>query len=187
MTDLKSKCPHCGQPLEAPGEMLGQTVNCPACRKSLRLGPPRIGTQPPPAPPPAPEATPDAASNVEGDPLRPCPFCAEQILATAVKCRYCGEMLNRGTTQAHAGGTTSKIAAGLLGIFLGSLGIHKFYLGYSREGVTMLLVSILGGLATCGLASGVMSIIGFIEGIIYLTKPDAEFDATYVQGYKGWF
>ena len=76
-----------------------------------------------------------------------------------------------------------KMAAGLLGIFLGSLGIHKFYLGYKKEGVIMLLVSLL----TCGAGAAVMSIIGLIEGIMYLTKTDEDFQAIYVQGYKGWF
>lgn len=84
-------------------------------------------------------------------------------------------------------GTKSKVAAGLLGIFLNWLGIHKFYLGYSKEGVIMLLVSILGGIVTCGVATMVVSIIGLIEGIIYLTKSDEEFDLLYVKGHKGWF
>ena len=76
-----------------------------------------------------------------------------------------------------------KMAAGLLGIFLGSLGIHKFYLGYKKEAIIMLVVS----LATCGAGATVMSIIGLIEGIMYLTKSDEEFQEIYVQGYKGWF
>lgn len=76
-----------------------------------------------------------------------------------------------------------KTAAGLLGIFLGALGIHKFYLGYTKEGVIMLVVS----LATCGIGATVMEIIGIIEGIMYLTKSDEEFQATYVDSYKGWF
>ncbi len=76
-----------------------------------------------------------------------------------------------------------RVAAGLLGIFLGSLGIHKFYLGYTKEGVIMLLVSLL----TCGVGAAVMSIIGLIEGIVYLTKSDDEFQEFYVQNYKGWF
>ena len=76
-----------------------------------------------------------------------------------------------------------KVAAGLLVIFLGSLGIHKFYLGYKKEGIIMLVVS----LATCGIGASVMSIIGLIEGIMYFTKSDEEFQDIYVQGYKGWF
>ncbi|MDO5150707.1 MAG: NINE protein [Oscillospiraceae bacterium] len=76
-----------------------------------------------------------------------------------------------------------KLVAGLLGILLGSLGIHKFYLGYTKEGVIMLLVSLL----TCGIGAVVMEIIGLIEGIMYLVKSDEEFQATYVDSHKGWF
>ncbi|MGA2854284.1 MAG: TM2 domain-containing protein [Verrucomicrobiota bacterium] len=77
----------------------------------------------------------------------------------------------------------NKIAAGLLAILLGYLGIHKFIMGYKNEGLIMLLVSVL----TCGFAAPVMWIIGLIEGIIYLTKSDEDFIKTYVEGKKGWF
>ncbi len=80
-------------------------------------------------------------------------------------------------------GADKKIAAGLCGILLGSLGIHKFILGYTSEGVTMLLVTLL----TCGIGGVVMHVIGIIEGILYLTKSDEEFVATYVARKKGWF
>lgn len=76
-----------------------------------------------------------------------------------------------------------KIPAGLLAIFLGALGIHKFYLGYNKEGVITLVIS----LATCGIGASIMEIIGIIEGIIYLTKSDDEFTNTYVYNKKGWF
>jgi TM2 domain-containing membrane protein YozV len=76
-----------------------------------------------------------------------------------------------------------KIAAGICGILLGSLGIHKFVLGYTTEGLIMLLVTVL----TCGLGGLVFSIIGLIEGIIYLTKTDSEFYDTYIASKKGWF
>jgi TM2 domain-containing membrane protein YozV len=59
------------------------------------------------------------------------------------------------------------------------LGIHKFYLGYTKEGVIQLVI----GVVTCGIGG----VIGLIEGIIYLTKSDEEFVATYVTGKKGWF
>lgn len=81
---------------------------------------------------------------------------------------------------------SKKIPAGICGILLGSLGIHKFILGYTKEGVIMLLVSILGSLLL-GLGPVVMGIIGLIEGIVYLVKPDDEFVTTYVDGKKGWF
>ncbi|WP_008307811.1 TM2 domain-containing protein [Leptolyngbya sp. PCC 6406] len=81
------------------------------------------------------------------------------------------------------GGAEKKIAAGICGILLGALGVHKFVLGYNTEGIIMLLVSLL----TCGLGSPIMGIIGLVEGIIYLTKPDEEFVAIYVNSHKGWF
>ena len=72
-----------------------------------------------------------------------------------------------------------KVAAGVLGILIGSLGIHKFYLGYTKAGVIQLIATFV----TCGIAS----VIGLVESIIYLTKSDEEFDRTYVQGKKEWF
>lgn len=79
------------------------------------------------------------------------------------------------------------VAAGLLAIFLGSLGIHKFYLGYNTAGFIMLAVSILGGLLTFGLAAAVMGLIGFIEGILYLVKSQSEFEQIYVFSKREWF
>jgi len=80
-------------------------------------------------------------------------------------------------------GAEKKIAAGICGILLGALGIHKFILGNTTPGIIMLLVSVL----TLGIASPIMGLIGLIEGIIYLTKSDEEFVRIYVQGRKGWF
>jgi TM2 domain-containing membrane protein YozV len=87
---------------------------------------------------------------------------------------------------------SNKLAAGLCGILLGGLGIHKFILGYTNAGVIMLVVSLVGGfvgLFTCVtfVAPWAMSIIGLVEGIIYLTKSDEEFVRTYVDGRKEWF
>jgi TM2 domain-containing membrane protein YozV len=76
-----------------------------------------------------------------------------------------------------------KTAAGICGILIGSLGIHKFILGYSTEGTIMLLVTLL----TCGIASPIMGIIGLIEGIMYITKSDEEFLNMYILNKKPWF
>lgn len=84
-------------------------------------------------------------------------------------------------------GAEKKLVAGIFGILLGSLGIHKFILGYTREGVIMLVVTLIAGTVTLGLGAGIMGIIGMIEGVIYLTKTDQEFVATYVVGRKVWF
>ena len=88
---------------------------------------------------------------------------------------------NQGASQKDVSG--NKIAAGICGLLLGALGVHKFILGYSKEGLIMLLVSIL----TCGFGAIPMGIIGFVEGIIYLTKSDEEFNRIYSSGNKGWF
>ncbi|MBK1816317.1 TM2 domain-containing protein [Luteolibacter yonseiensis] len=80
-------------------------------------------------------------------------------------------------------GADKKLVAGLLGILLGGLGVHKFYLGYTKEGLIMLL----GTLCTCGIAGIVIGPIGLIEGILYLAKSDEEFLTTYVNNKRGWF
>ena len=72
-----------------------------------------------------------------------------------------------------------KVLAGIMGIIFGYLGIHKFILGYTQEGIIQIVITIV----TCGVGS----IIGFIEGIIYLTKSDEDFYQTYQVGKKGWF
>ncbi len=79
-----------------------------------------------------------------------------------------------------------KMLAGILGIILGSLGIHKFVLGYTKEGVIMLILGLLG-IFTCGITSSISWIVGIIEGIMYLTKSDEEFYQTYQAGKKPWF
>ena len=79
--------------------------------------------------------------------------------------------------------SSTKILAGILGIVLGSLGIHKFVLGYTGAGLVMLLVSVL----SLGFLSPIMGIIGLIEGIVYLTCPDQRFYDTYMVGEKTWF
>lgn len=90
-------------------------------------------------------------------------------------------------TPTNSDDASKKIAAGICGILLGGLGIHKFILGYTTEGLLMLLVSLVVGFITCGLLTAVMSVIGLIEGIIYLTKTDEEFVNTYIRNKKGWF
>lgn len=68
-----------------------------------------------------------------------CPFCGEQVTAEQKICMNCGvEMEYYGQV-----GVKSKIAAGLLGIFLGSYGVHNFYLGYTKKAVVQLLAVLL--------------------------------------------
>ena len=65
----------------------------------------------------------------------------------------------------------SKVVAGILGILLGFLGIHHFYLGSTTSGIVCIVSNclLLGGL------------IGLIEGIMLLVMSDQDFDARYNQ------
>lgn len=86
-----------------------------------------------------------------------------------------------------------KIAAGICGLLIGTFGIHKFVAGLTGGAVTMLTISLVSlalGFLTCGLTwfiPPIMHVIGMIEGIIYLTKSDAEFYQVYMVQKRQWF
>ena len=101
-----------------------------------------------------------------------CPNCAAPTPPGAVICTNCGVQLHsvgapnmNGMPPMNGAAQKSKIAAGLLGVFLGSLGIHNFYLGYTSRAVAQLLITLL----SCGLLSPVSAICGLVEGILILT------------------
>lgn len=84
-----------------------------------------------------------------------------------------------------------KVVAGVLAIILGSLGIHKFILGYNTEGFILLGISVFSYATMCLVIGAfivwIPGLIGLIEGIIYLTKSDEEFYNTYQANKKAWF
>jgi len=90
-----------------------------------------------------------------------------------------------------AGGENKKVLVGILAIVFGSLGVHKFLLGYNKEGIILLVATIVGYATSClGVGFFILmatGIVGLIEGIIYLTKSDEEFYNTYQVGKKPWF
>ena len=90
-----------------------------------------------------------------------CQNCGNPTVPGATICTTCGAMLS-GYVQSQA---KSKLAAGLFGIFLGSFGVHNFYLGYTGKAVAQLLITVL----TCGFGAVVSSIWGLVEGILILT------------------
>lgn len=73
----------------------------------------------------------------------------------------CGAPINGSAAAPNA---KSKMAAGLLGIFLGAFGVHNFYLGYTGRAVAQLLISVL----SCGTLAVVSEVWGLIEGIMIL-------------------
>lgn len=129
-----------------------------------------------------------------------CTKCGAQNEDFAQTCSQCGTPLPQiggyqpiqpptpmygsgGLQDWQARGANKKLAAGICGILVGTFGVHKFIMGYTTEGIIMLLVSLL----SCGMLAIVMQIIGIVEGITYLTKTDEDFVRTYVEGRKGWF
>ena len=117
-----------------------------------------------------------------------CTNCGSEIKRNAAFCSKCGakiiednkdkdvvvgEVVNDGNNNnnnnnnntINNGVAKSKIAAGLLGIFLGSFGVHNFYLGYTGKAVGQLLITVL----SCGFLSFVSAIWGLVEGILILT------------------
>lgn len=79
-----------------------------------------------------------------------------------------------------------KIAV-VLGFFLGSLGIHKFYMGKTVPGIIALLVTLLGSIFTFGIAAVVMAVIAEIEVLFYLCMSDEEWQNAYIIGDRQWF
>lgn len=67
----------------------------------------------------------------------------------------------------------NKLAAGLLAIFLGDFGAHKFYLGKPGTGLIYLLF----------FWTGIPAVIGVIEGIIYLLSSEEDFQRKYSKRY----
>ena len=92
-----------------------------------------------------------------------CPNCGQPTPQGSQVCLHCGVAVNSGTFSANSG--KSKVAAGLLAIFLGTLGVHNFYLGYTGKPVAQLLITLL----TCGIGTIVSGTWAFIEGILILT------------------
>ena len=98
-----------------------------------------------------------------------CKTCGGELKDGTVYCPNCGapvegekkpETISNTSAPTASGDTRSRLAAGLLGIFLGGWGVHNFYLGYNSKGAIQIVVTLL----TCGIGA----LWGFIEGILIL-------------------
>lgn len=126
----------------------------------------------------------DAAKDAAGDAKEAASDFADEAKKTANE-------FSDGLNKAVGGSENKKILAGILAIILGSLGVHKFILGYQKEGFILLGVTIAAYVLSCVgvglLFVWIPGLVGLIEGIIYLTKSDEEFYNTYQVGKKPWF
>ncbi len=94
-----------------------------------------------------------------------CHACGNQLDPRAEICPKCGvRQLGK-----NGQGEKNRVAAALFAIFLGGLGIHKFYLGQVGMGIVYLIF----------FWSVIPVIVGFVEGVIYLTMSDADFMIKY--------
>lgn len=120
-----------------------------------------------------------------------CRHCGKELNENADYCTSCGVSTNKGNTYCSSCGAEtneaadvcvkcgmklkklnqepkSKLVAGLLGVFLGAFGIHRFYLGYTTIGVVQLILTVIVSFFTCGVSAIAASIWGFIEGILII-------------------
>ena len=96
------------------------------------------------------------------------------------------DQTERKTTRKNRKDSKNKTTAGLLALFLGTFGVHQFYLGNTTSGILRIVITVVGAFIFL-LGPTVTSIFALIEGIKYLTMSDEDFDETYVQNKRGWF
>ncbi|MBL8892041.1 MAG: NINE protein [Planctomycetaceae bacterium] len=166
--ELQVSCPYCRTVVNINSAMVGLNISCPTCQGVFQ----------------APTSAPNFAGyGSQSGAYNAPPYQSGPYHGGAYGNSYGGPV------QAFA---SKKIAAGICGILLGGMGIHKFVLGFTTSGILMLLTTIIGAVTGACLivpilAPMAMGVIGMIEGILYLTKSDEEFYQAYAVQRREWF
>lgn len=154
---IKFNCPSCQQSLEVAGSNANTIVACPSCASSITVPASSIIAIPPPI----------ARS------VKQCAYCGETILSQATKCKHCGELVNQfvqvNTRTRIRGWDKSKNVAGVLALFFGGIGVHKFYMRRPGLGILYILF--------CW--TYIPSFIALFEAIIYFCQTQEAFDNKY--------
>jgi len=109
-------------------------------------------------------------------------FAPKDDAATAI---YLIQDAPNSTSESAGKRDCNHVVAGLLGIFLGWIGVHKFYMGYKNEGIILLICGTVGWLIFVPLLFS--AVAGLVEGIIYLSQTQQQFETTYITGKRKWF
>jgi len=129
MSEITFECPECKSPLTVDESGAGMMVDCPQCSKKIQI--PKKTVLPPAAP----------AVSTSTQAQKPCPFCGEQILAAAKKCKNCGEMLDQPKQERTAQPAAAKVAAA------SDAGTKPNLPVFKNEPIMVLIL----GFITCGL------------------------------------
>jgi uncharacterized protein (DUF983 family) len=178
MSDLKFNCPHCKQSLEAPEDMLGQTIECPSCQGAIQIPSPQpeLKSAPKPQQLTAARQRPVASQTTAAADTRPCPYCGENILRSAQKCKHCGEFLKGAhevRTNVKQGALIGAVACFVIGLILMFVSLWSFII-YSPLFLAAFILSIVamsqkrvaGGLVTLLLTLIVPPILFFGLGAV---------------------
>ena len=93
-----------------------------------------------------------------------CANCGSEVEVGAAVCMKCGFAVAPAAPVVDPAQQKSKLVAGLLGIFLGGLGVHNFYLGYTGKAIAQIVLSLCAGIGGIwGLVEGIMILVGKID------------------------
>ncbi|MFW5955925.1 MAG: NINE protein [Halorhabdus sp.] len=109
----------------------------------------------------------DGAHGDRSQDERYCVGCGALIYKQATVCPECGV-----EQPASEKSDSTQVAAGVLAILLGWLGVHKFYQGNTKNGVLYL----------CFFWTGIPALLGLVEGILILTADEDEYEHKYADG-----